>query len=56
MSPDTVLLLHQVGESERILADIFQRARQSAPAVVFFDEIDAVFGSRGSESSSCQKV
>jgi transitional endoplasmic reticulum ATPase len=31
-----------VGESERAVRDVFDRARQNAPAVVFFDEIDAL--------------
>uniref|UniRef100_A0A0G4GVV1 AAA+ ATPase domain-containing protein n=1 Tax=Chromera velia CCMP2878 TaxID=1169474 RepID=A0A0G4GVV1_9ALVE len=31
-----------VGESERAIRELFRRARQNAPCVVFFDEIDAV--------------
>lgn len=31
-----------VGESERAVRQVFQRARNSAPCVVFFDEIDSV--------------
>ncbi|RPA81772.1 AAA-domain-containing protein [Ascobolus immersus RN42] len=31
-----------LGESERSLRQVFQRARASAPCVIFFDEIDAV--------------
>jgi ATP-dependent 26S proteasome regulatory subunit len=31
-----------VGESERFIRDLFLRARQCAPAVVFLDEIDAL--------------
>ena len=41
------LLDQYVGESERAVRDVFERARQAAPAVVFFDEIDAVAGARG---------
>ncbi|KJH43746.1 ATPase, AAA family [Dictyocaulus viviparus] len=42
-----------VGESEKAIRDLFARARQVvAPAIVFFDEIDAVGSSRGSEKSS----
>ncbi|KAK6729426.1 hypothetical protein RB195_006465 [Necator americanus] len=41
-----------VGESEKAIRDLFTRARQVAPTIVFFDEIDAVGASRGSEKSS----
>jgi transitional endoplasmic reticulum ATPase len=41
------LLDQYVGESERAVREVFERARQAAPAVVFFDEIDAVAGARG---------
>ncbi|KAE9553138.1 hypothetical protein FO519_003655 [Halicephalobus sp. NKZ332] len=41
-----------VGESERAVRDLFHRARQVAPAVLFFDEIDAVATRRGGDSSS----
>ncbi|XP_071440469.1 ATPase family gene 2 protein homolog A [Hetaerina americana] len=37
-----------VGESERAVREVFRRARQVAPAVVFFDELDALGGERGS--------
>ncbi len=36
-----------VGESERALRDIFRKARQAAPAIVFFDEIDSLVQTRG---------
>ncbi|TKR95153.1 hypothetical protein L596_009358 [Steinernema carpocapsae] len=39
-----------VGESERAIREIFQRARQVAPTILFFDEIDAVAVARGSDS------
>jgi SpoVK/Ycf46/Vps4 family AAA+-type ATPase len=31
-----------VGESERLVREIFRKARNAAPAIIFFDEIDAV--------------
>jgi ATP-dependent 26S proteasome regulatory subunit len=40
-----------VGDSEKTIRDIFTKARINAPCVVFFDEIDAVGGRRGSEGS-----
>ena len=41
------LLDRYVGESERAVREVFDRARQSAPSILFFDEIDAVAGARG---------
>ena len=41
------LLSKWVGESERGIREIFKRARQSAPCVVFFDEIDSIAPIRG---------
>lgn len=42
------LLSKWVGESERGIRDVFKKARQSAPTIIFFDEIDALAPSRGS--------
>ena len=36
-----------VGESERGIREIFRRARQASPCVVFFDEIDSIAPMRG---------
>jgi len=36
------------GESEKMIREIFRKAKQVAPAVIFFDEIDAIAPRRGS--------
>ncbi|MGZ7116701.1 MAG: CDC48 family AAA ATPase [Methanobacterium sp.] len=36
------------GESERKISEIFKKARQAAPCIVFFDELDAIAPMRGS--------
>jgi transitional endoplasmic reticulum ATPase len=40
------ILDRYVGESEEAIRDLFERARQTAPAIVFIDEIDAIAGRR----------
>ncbi len=41
------LLSKWVGESERAIREIFKKARQVAPAIIFFDELDALTPARG---------
>ncbi len=41
------LLSMWVGESERHIRDIFRRAKQVAPCIIFFDEVDALAPRRG---------
>jgi len=36
-----------VGESEKAIREVFRKARMAAPAIVFFDEIDAIVPRRG---------
>ncbi|MCD6590760.1 MAG: CDC48 family AAA ATPase [Candidatus Aenigmarchaeota archaeon] len=38
-----------VGESEKRIREVFKRAKQVAPAIIFFDEIDALAPRRGLE-------
>jgi len=42
------LLSKYVGESERVVREVFRKARQAAPAIIFFDEIDSIVPTRGS--------
>uniref|UniRef100_A0A915DE52 AAA+ ATPase domain-containing protein n=1 Tax=Ditylenchus dipsaci TaxID=166011 RepID=A0A915DE52_9BILA len=46
------LLSMYVGESERAVRTIFQRAKDSSPCVIFFDEIDALCPRRSHNESS----
>ncbi|WP_135302996.1 CDC48 family AAA ATPase [Haloarcula amylovorans] len=41
------LLNKFVGESEKGVREVFSKARENAPTVVFFDEIDSIAGERG---------
>ncbi|MDD1659226.1 MAG: CDC48 family AAA ATPase, partial [Methanomicrobiales archaeon] len=46
------LLSKWVGESERAVREIFKKARQVAPSIIFFDELDALAPARGTASES----
>jgi len=46
------LLSMWVGKSEEGVRKIFERARQVAPCVIFFDELDSLAGKRGVETGS----
>ncbi|MGD0896366.1 MAG: CDC48 family AAA ATPase [Thermoguttaceae bacterium] len=53
------LLSMYVGESERGLRDVFRKARQAAPCIIFFDEIDALASARsggGNDSGVAARV
>ena len=45
------LLNKFVGESEKGVREVFSKARENAPTVIFFDEIDAIAAERGQGSS-----
>ncbi|MEO0496861.1 MAG: AAA family ATPase [Pseudomonadota bacterium] len=50
------LLSQFVGESERALRDVFRKARQASPCILFFDEIDALAARRGSAGAVIDRV
>ena len=41
-----------VGESEKAIREVFRKARQSAPTVVFLDEFDSIAAKRGARADS----
>ncbi|MDQ2684586.1 MAG: AAA family ATPase, partial [Thermoproteota archaeon] len=43
------LLSKWVGESEKGVREIFRKARQAAPCIIFFDELDAIAPTRGGD-------
>ncbi len=46
------LLSKWVGESEKAVRETFRKAKQSAPCIIFFDEIDSIAPARGTGSDS----
>jgi transitional endoplasmic reticulum ATPase len=48
----SILFSKWLGESEKALHGIFKKAKQSAPTILFFDEIDALAPKRGEDTGS----
>ncbi len=46
------LLSKWVGESEKGVREIFRKARQASPSIIFFDEVDALVPKRGTYAGS----
>lgn len=46
------LLSKYVGESERAVREVFKKAKQVSPCILFFDEIDSITPTRGSGDSA----
>ena len=40
-----------VGDSEKAVRAVFRKARQAAPSIIFFDEVDALAPRRGASDS-----
>lgn len=53
-----ILFSKWLGESEKAIHEIFKKAKQSAPCILFFDEIDALVTKRGagSETGTMERV
>jgi transitional endoplasmic reticulum ATPase len=48
-----------VGESEKAIREVFRKARTAAPAIIFFDELDAIVPKRGfgfADSGASERV
>lgn len=45
-----------LGESERAIRQLFKRAKQMAPCIIFFDEIDSIAPIRGEDGGAWERV
>ena len=50
------LLSKYLGQSETKLANIFIKARQASPCVVFFDEVDSIAATRGASGGASDRL
>lgn len=45
-----------LGETEKAVRQVFKRAKQMAPCIIFFDEIDSIAPKRGGQGSNWERV
>ncbi|MFX0151787.1 MAG: AAA family ATPase [Candidatus Hodarchaeota archaeon] len=52
------LISKWLGESEKLVKELYDRASEEAPSIIFFDEVDALAGTRGggSENEAMRRV
>jgi len=50
------LLDRYVGETEKAIRELFERARQTAPAIIFLDELDGIANQRGDGNEVTERV
>lgn len=51
----SALIEKYIGESSRMIREMFAYARKSAPCIIFMDEIDAIGGKRSNDSNSSDR-
>lgn len=51
----SALIEKYIGESSRMIREMFAYARERAPCIIFMDEIDAIGGKRSTDSSSSDR-
>ncbi|MGB9792257.1 MAG: CDC48 family AAA ATPase [Thermacetogeniaceae bacterium] len=51
-----LLFSHWMGEAEKALHEVFKKARQASPCILFFDEIDALAPKRSGESAATSRL
>lgn len=51
----SALIEKYIGESSRMIREMFAYAKSKAPSIIFFDEIDAIGGQRSSDNNSSDK-
>lgn len=54
-SPASAIVDKYIGESARLIREMFSYAREHAPCIIFMDEIDAIGGRRFSEGTSADR-
>ncbi|KLU61996.1 ATP-dependent zinc metalloprotease FtsH [Peptococcaceae bacterium CEB3] len=50
------ILSQWMGEAEKALHDLFVKAKQTAPCILFFDELDGIFRSRSASASLADRL
>lgn len=54
-SPASAIVDKYIGESARLIREMFSYAKEHAPCIIFMDEIDAIGGRRFSEGTSADR-
>lgn len=52
----TRIISQFLGDAERAISEVFAKARQSAPTLIFFDELDALAPRRGGQDATLNRI